>query len=99
MSAERAVQLSFETTHQTENGSFFIFYANTCIFPEQGGRGYLQSDVIAKKLPLKIKGLMGFEVAQSPELWYDPIGHHSSWTMHGLRFGAYSKSAHKYSAK
>jgi hypothetical protein len=96
MPGERLLQLPLPNP---EKGESFIFHAGTCIFPEIGGRGYLSHDIIATRLPKPIKGLIGFEAMQSPELWYDPISGVHSWTMRGVRFGAYGKSAHKITKK
>jgi len=91
MPVERAIQLPLP---DSEKETQVIFSTNTCIFPEYGGRGYLEGPIVAKKLPYKIKGLLGFETATRPRLWYDTAGGVHHWTMNGYRFGAYSKSAH-----
>jgi len=77
----------------------YRFSLGTCIYPEYGGRGYLRQEIIARKLPKKIRHLSGFEAISSPQLRYDIIRGDSFWTMRGTRFGAPSNKAHKYNPK
>ena len=76
-----------------------IIEEDTYIYPEYGGRGRLENTIVARKLPYKIHKLTGYEVEVSPRLWDNKLEGVHSWTMHGLRFGAYSSKARAVLAK
>lgn len=71
------------------------FRVGVTIFPEGGGRGDLRTDLKAKKLPHKIKGLSGYISLERIDLEYRNLGPTRYWSLPmGTRFGTWSKYAH-----
>ena len=99
MSVERDKRVAQLPLPHTEKEQLYIFPTGTYIYPEYGGRGRLENTIVARKLPYKIHKLTGYEVEVSPRLWDNKLEGVHSWTMHGLRFGAYSSKARAVLAK